>query len=159
MHKQKLKITLLTLFILLLGFLRGYLFYNINWIYLTLVNGRMNGARKEFYFLLNWSPTQINSLKLGLTAFFVFTFFLLTYLIIKSSFKNNTFNKITMGCFVALITFSGLFFIIGKGFGIYTELYGIIRTLMGLAQSFMPLMILVLLFRFFPMRDMDSKTL
>lgn len=112
----------------------------------------MNGARKEFYFLLDWSPTQINVLKFGLTAFFVFAFFFLTYLIIKSSFKNSTFNKITIGSFAALIGFSGLFFIIGKGFGVYSDLYGIIRTLMGLAQSFIPLMILVLLFRFFPAR-------
>lgn len=149
---KKVKTILLTVGIVLLGFLREYLFVNINWVYLTLVNGRRNGARPEFNFFLEWSPSEIITLKWILTIVFAGLFFGLTRFIIHTYYKNKTYNKLTALVFIGLIFLSTLLFCIGKIFGVYEILYGGIRTLMGFVQSFMPLMILVVLFNFLPDR-------
>ena len=91
----KTKAILLTIGIVLLGFFREYLFININWIYLTLVNGRMNQALDEFHFLLSWSPSELILLKWGLTALFTVWFFALTWWIIKLVFNEKKLYKIS----------------------------------------------------------------
>lgn len=149
MHK-KWKTILFTFSIILLGFLREYLFVNINWIYLTLANGRMNAARSEFQFLMEWSTTEIVVLKWILTGLFSILFFLLTYIIVRVYFENQSFNKIVIAVYVGLIALSAVLFIFGKLAGLYETIYGAIRTLMGMVQSFMPLMILSVLFKFLP---------
>lgn len=136
--------------IVLLGFVRDYFFMNINWIYLNLTNGRPNQALDEFHFLLNWTPGQINTLKWLLTFIFSGSFFLLTYLIIRIQFQNKTYNKITFVVYLLIVSGAlGLYFL-SFVFGLSDNLYGVIRTLMGIAQSFMPLMILYILFKFLP---------
>jgi hypothetical protein len=140
----------LTISIVILGFIRGYIFGNVNWIYKTLTGGRMNQAREEFQFLLSWSPWQILILKWIMTFVFIFLFALLSYLIIKIYFKDETFSKITLLLFIGIFVASGVLFIIGKIFNVSGDIYHIIRSLMGLGQSFMPLMILFILFKFFP---------
>jgi uncharacterized membrane protein YoaK (UPF0700 family) len=110
----------------------------------------MNQAREEFQFLLSWSPWQILILKWIMTFVFIFLFALLSYLIIKIYFKNETFSKITLLLFIGIFVASGVLFIIGKIFNVSGDIYHIIRSLMGLGQSFMPLMILFILFKFFP---------
>ncbi|MEO9530963.1 MAG: hypothetical protein ABJG68_05610 [Crocinitomicaceae bacterium] len=146
----KWKSILLTVIIVLLGFIRGYLFGNINWVYKTLTEGRMNQARDEFHFLLDWDPSNIVILKWVLTIIFIGLFSLLSYLIIKIYFKNPTYSRITLLLFAGIFLGSGLLLTIGKLFGISNDIYHIVRTLMGLGQSFMPLMILFILFKFFP---------
>jgi hypothetical protein len=148
--RAKIKAIMLAIGIVLLGFLREYLFDNINWVYLTLTNGRMNSARDEFMFLLEWSPAEIMTLKWILTITFTILFFLLTLLTIKVSFANKTFNRTVIFLFAALFCIAGLLFVIGKITGYGHMLYGPIRTIMGIAQSFIPLMILFVLFKFLP---------
>lgn len=146
----KWKSILLTLSIVILGFLRGYLFGNINWAYKTLTEDRMNQARDEFQFLLSWSPSSIVALKWVLTILFISLFSFLSYLIIKIYFKNKTYNRITLVLFSGIFITSAFLFLVGKVFNISSDIYHIIRALMGLGQSFMPLMILFILFKFFP---------
>lgn len=147
---KKANLFLLTAGIVLLGFFREYLFANINWIYLTLTNGRMNAARPEFQFLINWSPSEILILKWSLTILFSILFFGITYLIIQLAFKKKLYNRIIIYFYCVLIGFSALFFLIGKLTGTYETIYGIIRTLMGIVQSFLPLMLFAILFKFLP---------
>jgi hypothetical protein len=68
--QNKTSAIILTVGIILLGFVREYLFANINWIFLTLSTGRMNQARDEFQFLISWSLEEINYLKFFLTLLF-----------------------------------------------------------------------------------------
>lgn len=147
---KKTKVIFLTVGIVMLGFLREYLFVNINWIYLTLTNGRMNAARPEFQFLIHWSPTEINILKLGLTFLFSVLFFWVTYLIIKCYYQNKKYNQIVVFTYAGILLIALLLFAVGKLTGYHERLYGPIRTLMGMVQSFMPLMILAILFSFLP---------
>lgn len=146
----KIKVLLLAISIVLLGFVRDYFFMNINWIFLTLTSGRPNQALDEFHFLLNWTPRAINNLKWVLTFVFSGGFFLLTYLVIRIQFQNKTYDKITFVVYLLLVSAAlGLYFL-SFVFGLSDNLYGVIRTLMGIAQSFMPLMILYILFKFLP---------
>lgn len=143
-------VTLLSIGIILLGFLRGYLFGNINWIYKTLTVNRPNAARHEFYFLLDWDPSSILILKWFLTTLFFFLFGLLTYIIIKIAFNNSVYNKIVVLMYAGLLSISALLYVTGALIGYSIEFYHLVRTVMGLAQSFMPLMILVLIIKFLP---------
>lgn len=147
---------LLVLIIVLAGFLREYIFANTNWIYLTLTNGRMNAARPEFHPLLEWSPEQIIRLKWILTGIFSLLFLGLTYLIIQIIFKNRMYNRITLFSYISLLIGALLLHLISKSIGKTNELYGIVRTIMGIVQSFMPLMILYILFRFLPQQKRNK---
>jgi len=133
-----------------LGFLRDYLFYNINWIYLTLVNGRANSARPEFYALLEWSPDEIIRLKWLLTILFYALFAGLTCYFIYHYFKKIEYLKISVFLYLGIFLVSGILYSLGYISGLNKELYPIIRTLMGVAQSFMPLMVLFVIFKFYP---------
>lgn len=148
--QNKTSAIILTVGIILLGFVREYLFANINWIFLTLSTGRMNQARDEFQFLISWSLEEINYLKFFLTLFFCLLFFFITYLIVNLLFKNKQFNKIVLFFHLTLLTLVGLIFVFSKITNLYDTLYGSIRTLMGVLQSFLPLMILTLVFYFLP---------
>ncbi|MBI3133415.1 MAG: hypothetical protein HYZ14_01960 [Bacteroidetes bacterium] len=148
----KIKLFILVLGIVLLGFVRDYFFMNINWIFLHLTVGRPNQALDEFHFLLNWTPEEINALKWLLTFLFSGLYLLLTWLIIRICFQNPVYNRITLIAYLALTGLALLLYFISLFTGQSDDLYGVIRTLMGLAQSFMPLMILYLLFKFLPKR-------
>jgi hypothetical protein len=146
----KIKVLILAILIVLLGFVRDYFFMNINWIFLTLTNGRPNQALDEFHFLLNWTPSEINNLKWVLTFVFSAAFFLMTYLVIRIQFQNKTYNKITAVVYLLIVSAALGVYSLSFVFGLSDNLYGVIRTLTGIAQSFMPLMILYILFKFLP---------
>ena len=153
----KIKLLLLVLGIVLLGFGRDYLFMNINWIYLTLTTGRRNQALDEFHFLLQWTPAAINQLKWVLTFLFSGLYLALTWLIIRQCFHNRLYNQISLLSYLALTGLAFGLYLISFLTGLSPNLYGVIRTLMGLVQSFMPLMILYLLFKFLPKQsDQES---
>lgn len=154
--EKRIKVLSLAVAIVLLGFLRDYFFYNINWVYLTLTNGRPNQALPEFHFLLEWTPSEINLLKWVLTFFFSLFFLGLTYVIIRLEFKNKIYSRITLYSYAILLISALLLYLFSFLIGLSPNLYGVIRTLMGLVQSFMPLMILYILFKFLPDRSASS---
>lgn len=146
--ERKIKLFSLVTLIILLGFIREYFFMNINWIYLTLVNGRRNGALAEFHFLLEWSPAEINFLKTILTGVFALLFMGLTIWIINILFANKKFNKLILFAYVSLMLLALLIFIVGRLFGLSGALYGAVHSIMEIVQSFMPLMIFSVLFKY-----------
>lgn len=144
----KFKLSILTSGIILLGFLRFYVFYNTNWILKTLTEGRRNAARHEFYFLLEWQPSSIVTLKWLLTVLFSSLFIGLTSLIIHMAFKSKENNRIVLIAYGILILVAAILFGLGKVFGFSQDIYGVVRTIMGIVQSFLPLMIFYILFKF-----------
>ncbi len=147
---KKLIISLLTILIIGLGFIRGYLFGNINWIYKTLTENRKNQARHEFHSLLEWSPNSILLLKWTLTFLFFGLFWLLTNRIIHFAFKNKNYDRIVSLMYLGMLGVSGLLYLSGLIWGYSLEFYFLVRTVMGMAQSFMPLMILFIIIKFLP---------
>ncbi len=147
---RKIKLYIAIPGIILLGFIRDYFFININWIYLTLTGERRNQARPEFNSLLEWLPGEILSLKWILTILFYLLFLGMTLLIIHIGFKKRAYNITTLLMFAGLFIVSGILFVFGWLTGFGQELYGAIHTIMMLAQSFIPLMILSIIFKFLP---------
>lgn len=147
---RKIKLNLLVPGIVALGFLRDYLFENINWIYLTKTINRKNQARKEFYELLEWSNGEIVLLKWSLTLIFFGLFLGISVWIIHLLFSNRFYNKITILVYVAIFVVSGALFFLGNWFGFYDRFYAIVITMMHLTQSFVPLLVLFMVFKFFP---------
>lgn len=147
---KKLILSILTISIIALGFIRGYLFGNINWIYKTLTENRRNQARHEFYSLLEWDPNSILILKWTLTLLFFSLFWLLTNRIVHFAFPNKNYNRVVSIMYLGMLAVSGLLFLSGLISGYSLEFYFLVHTVMGIAQSFMPLMILFIIIKFLP---------
>jgi hypothetical protein len=147
---KRTKVIFLAILIVFLGFWRDYFFVNVNWIFMTITNGRPNQALDEFHFLLNWTPSEINNLKWLLTFIFTALFLLVTYLIVHIEFRNKLYTKITLVTYILITAVALGLYLLSHLTGMNDKLYGVIRTLMGIVQSFMPLMILYILFKFFP---------
>lgn len=149
MKKNKILITFLVVITVLSGFGREYVMKNINWVLKYLTQGGANYAQSEFNFLTHWNVSELNTLKWCLTIFFTLYFFLLTYIIIKKLFPHERkYQILTIGFYIVILVLSGLVYLIGWVFGLLNEVYHVTRALMGVAQSFIPLMISYLLFRF-----------
>lgn len=117
---------------------------------MNLTVNRPNQALREFHFLLSWTPKEIDLLKWILTFVFTGLFFLFTYLIIKLAFKNKLYNKLVIYSYASITVVALILYFISLAFEKRDEMYGIVRTLMGIVQSFLPLMFLYILFKFFP---------
>lgn len=149
MKKNKILITLLIIITVLSGFGREYIMKNINWVIKYLTQGGANYAQSEFHFLTNWSNSELNILKWCLTIFFTLYFFLLTYISIKKIFPSDRrYQILTIGFYIVVLVLSGSVYLAGWLFGVLNDVYHVTRTLMGVAQSFIPLMVFYLLFRF-----------
>ncbi len=123
--------------------------YNINWVLKHLTSGAPNYAQSEFLFLVSWTPSQILMLKWGLTIFWTLYFFFFTRISIKSVFKQRIiFLRIINLSYLGMVSISGAIYVIGLTFFEIKDIYAAVRTLMGVAQSFIPLMIFYLLFKF-----------
>lgn len=158
MPKSKgLKIGLVAL-ILLSGFGREYIMVNINWVVQHLSVGAPNYSQPLFWPLVDWTVPEIMRLKWGLTIVFTAYFLALTIFIIKIIFpENKSYQKVTLFGYLLLVIVSGVTYLIGYLIDAGPELYSTIRTLMGLAQSFVPLMVFYLLFKFMPMKNGYSE--
>lgn len=151
MKKNKPNIILLLLLIILSGFGREYIMVNINWVIKHLTLGAPNYSQSFFSPLIKWKVTDINNLKWLLTILFTLYFFVLTFLLIKLLYPTNKkYHKITVLSYSMIVLTSAFVYIVGYLLGFSNELYPTVRTLMGIGQSFIPLMIFYLLFRFIP---------
>ena len=152
---KKIKLGILIPSIVILGFIRDYFFVNINWVYLTLTINRKNAARPEFYGLLEWSVDEILILKWFLTILFFLIYLGMTLWIIHIGFKKRAYNITTLILYAGIFAISGFLYVIGWATGTGGELYAVIHWLMSLTQSFFPLMILGIIFKFLPHSDED----
>lgn len=152
---RKVKLGILIPLIVCLGFVRDYFFMNINWVYLTLTINRKNAARPEFYGLLDWSVDEILALKWLLTILFFLVYLGMTLGIIHLGFKKRSYNLITLLLYAGIFAVSGILYVVGWISSTGDDLYGAIHWLMSLTQSFFPLMILGILFKFLPLAQED----
>ena len=148
---KKIKIGVLVTIIVLSGFGRDYIMVNINWIIKHLTLGAPNYAQTFFNPLLNWKISNLILLKWVLTLIFTMYFFSLTYFSVKLIFKTNPLGlQYVKGFYFLLIIISIVLYGIGYMFNIQQAIYPTVRTLMGVLQSFIPLMLIYLFIRFFP---------
>ena len=151
MISRKIKIILIVIIAILSGFGRDYIMVNINWIIKHLTLGAPNYAQSFFNPLLNWEVSNLIILKWLLTLVFTLYFFALTFYSIKYIFNNNKSAPVYVKSFYGiLIIASVLIYGFGYLFNSVNSVYTTVRTIMGILQSFIPLMMLYLFIRFYP---------
>jgi hypothetical protein len=151
--KHKKLVIFLVVLIIGSGFGREFVMKNINWVVKYLTQGGGYWSQKMFDPLLNWSLDELSILKWMLTIFFSLYFYGLTVWIVKLKFpKNQYFLRVTTLAFMSLVLISVMLMLVGWTTNTIDILYHIARNLMGVVQSFLPLMVLVLLFKFLPQK-------
>ena len=78
-----------------------------------------------------------------LTILFSLAFMLWSIICVNALFKNNNYIKITIGVFTLLVIISSIFYFLGSLTGNTSFGYKFARIFMGIAQSPLPLMLLV----------------
>ena len=143
---QKYKIIVgifLLVVIVWLGFLRDYIFININYIVDSLYYNHEVVHYHSFYsFLEPMDVSGLMTLKWMLTLVFTLVNLLLSVIILKQMFKNPEMPlTLLYASYLALFIISGLFYLAGK-IGGFPELgYTLSRRFMGTLQSPVPLMV------------------
>ena len=152
MNSRK-RVVFLVVLIIVSGFGREFIMKNINWVVKYLTQGGGYWSQKMFDPLLALSLGELEVLKWVLTIGFTIYFYSLTRLTVKLIFADNKyFLSITTMLFLSLVGISFLLTIIAWLSNSLVALYPIIRSLMGIAQSFVPLMVLYLIFKFLPQK-------
>ena len=126
------------------GFLRLYLFENINH---QLAENDISYVTEGLSFIDNYSYDTLMDVKWVLTIFFTIAYLSLTLGIINLLFSNRQFMHITLFIFGLIIFLS---FILYSAFGFVNESalgYRLARFCMGVVQSPLPLMILIPAFK------------
>ena len=151
--KNKKKVFFLVVLIILSGFGREFIMKNINWVVKYLTQGGGYWAQEMFDPLIGWSLDELSSLKWVLTICFSLYFYGLTLTVVRLRFpKNKYLSRITTVTFLSLVLISFILILIGWLANSLDVLYPIARNLMGVVQSFLPLMILFLTFKFLPQK-------
>ena len=152
MKKNKGLIVFLIVLIILSGFGREYVMKNINWVVKYLTQGGGFWAQSMFKPLLNWSLKELTFLKWGLTILFTLYFYALTFTLVKLIFNTKYYLKLTTLTFIAIFLISFVVYVFGYMINDVQIVYPTVRNLMGLLQSFIPFMVLYLVFKFMPQK-------
>ena len=146
--KIGLSITIITILVILTGYLRDSVFKTINALL------RSWDLEQDYFlppflsFLENFEYDTLANLKWILTLLFSFSYLILSLFAIKLIFNNRKYLEITIWTYVGIIILSALFIAIGYLFsGSSEKMYEFARYLMGMAQSPLVLMILIPTFK------------
>lgn len=146
--KVWLQIIFIAIVAIALGYLRDRIFKTINSLLRAWDLDQDYFLPPFLNFLENYQYETLVNLKWILTLLFSILYLAISLLTIKLLFRNRTFFKITIWSYVALLFISGLLIIIGYVFkGSSEKTYEFARSLMGLAQSPLILMILIPAFK------------
>ena len=126
-----------------LGFLRDYIFININYIVDSLYYNHDVIHYHSFYsFLEPLDVSGLMTLKWVLTLVFTLVNFFLSVIILKQLFRNPEMPlKLIYVSYLAIFIISGLFYLAGKLGGFQELGYTLSRRFMGTLQSPVPLMV------------------
>jgi len=127
-----------------MGFLRDFLFVNIN-AHLYFLNGRSGESMTHsfFGFLNQWSFAQVYYVKYPLTFLFVLTNFALSWWILQQLFSDRNQLRWLLRIYLALGFLAAISFGIGFLAGKPEEGYAYSRIVMGILQSPVAALVLV----------------
>ena len=139
---------LLIILLIFFGYLRDFLFVNIN-SQLDKLNNKASFSElsPKLSFITNFSYRQLYIGKWGLTLLFIFIYFILSQVLIKKMFKEKKFLTWTSYSFLIIIVISSLFYVYGVVFNDYERGYALSRVFMGMMQSPFVLMVLIPAFK------------
>jgi hypothetical protein len=131
-----------------LGFLRDFVFLNVNeQSRIAYYHSPDSFLSPSMAFLTAWSYPQLYYLKWVLTFFFAGLFMVLTLAFVRLLFPARKYLRWTILAYGILLLLAGLFFIGGYLAGQSENGYRIARFLLGMAQSPIVLMVLLPAFR------------
>jgi hypothetical protein len=141
-------LVLLGLIFLACGFLRDFVFLNVNeQTRVTFYHTADSTLNPLFSCLSTWSYSRLYFLKWGLTFLFSFLFMGLTMAFIRMVFIEKKYLRLVFLSYAALIFLASIFFLGGWVAGNSEKSYLISRFLMGIAQGPIVLMVLLPAFR------------
>lgn len=137
-------LSILAILIIGLGFLRLFLFENIN-IHLQFLYYNMERSymAESLNFLRSFTYDELYWIKWALTILFSLTYLLFTCLVIKLLFRGRKYVLWTIYIFAAIIFISFVLFASGSLINQDAIGYRLARICMGVVQSPLPLMILI----------------
>jgi len=131
-----------------LGFLRDYLFVNINcqlaYLYYDYSQSCLD---KNLYELRIWAYEDLMDLKWHLTTLFSILYLLLSLATLYALFNNKQYLLWTIAGYLGVALLSGFLYMGGNIIGFPYEGYRIARICMGVLQSPLPLMVLIPAFK------------
>ena len=106
---------------------------------------------KAYFYFFNESfaamdIVQLTKLKWLLTSLFVFIVAISSIVIVKLWFKNKRYTKLIILSYIGIAMLGGLIFLITYAFDVTNQYYFLLRKLLGLAHSPIPLFIFFSLF-------------
>jgi hypothetical protein len=135
---------LLAAIFLACGFLRDYVFLNVNeQTRVAYYHSTDSSLSPSLHFLTRFSYMQLYYAKWMFTFFFSFLFMVLTLAFVKLFFREKKFLRWTVFAYGGLILLAGLFFLGGYLADNSEKGYLIARFLMGMAQGPVVLMVLI----------------
>lgn len=139
--------SLIFLFIVL-GFMRDFIFINLNYQMGKLYYKDYNFILPEpLYFLNNFTYQGLIYLKWILTGIFFILYFLVTVLSIKRIFNNKKYIKLSIGFYFILTVVAALVYLIGAVFFNSERAYNLSLFFTHMIQSPLVLMILIPAFK------------
>lgn len=146
--RTALSITIITILVILTGYLRDSVFKTINALLRSWDLGQDYFLPPFLSFLENYEYDTLVNLKWLLTLLFSILYLMLSIFTVKLIFNDRKYFKITIWTYAGIIILSGFFIVIGYIFsGTSEKMYEFARYLMGMAQSPIVLMILIPTFK------------
>ncbi|MBV6485011.1 MAG: hypothetical protein KFKLKKLM_01558 [Flavobacteriales bacterium] len=140
-RKKKMGVAMLVVLILGLTILRENIFLEIN----AIIDGyEVNKANFYlFYDVLNSYPVEkLGMLKWVLSISFIFVIALTTFFALHLWFKKKQYDKITMWFYFLTFILIALLVVFTKVFGVFDNMYFILKKIISFLQSPLPLFIL-----------------
>jgi hypothetical protein len=141
-------ITVIVIYLILIGFFREHVFVNVNYQSSKLFyhDSFDYSLPSDMKWLENFSYKQLYYFKFPLTFVFTLLYFLPAYLTVKRFFPGKKHPQLTLLVYAFLFILALFVFGIGLLFGGYEKCYSVSRYLMGFVQSPLLMMILVPVF-------------
>ena len=139
-----LKLLLIVVFLILLGFFRDYFLsqYN-NYLYQLYYKDAEYKIDSEFNFLKGFNYMQLYYAKFFIIAFFCLVFYFVTLITLKLLFAEKKIIPITTFFYGCILLISLIFYLYGKMASDAEKFYELSRTFLALLQSPLLLMILI----------------
>ena len=144
-------LSILAILIIALGFLRLFLFENINYhLQFLYYHTEKSYMAESLNFLRSMSYDDLYSIKWTLTILFTLVYLFFTCIVIKILFQRKKYILWTIYIFTAVIILSSVFYILGLLINYDLQFtdqskigYRLARICIGVVQSPLPLMILI----------------
>ncbi len=154
--KNVLFVIIVAMVLCILGFIREFVFENINaQLYTLWYDYKDYSLPASLAFFNSWTANELYYLKFPLTVLSGLAYFLVAIFTVRRFFPGKKFRNITFVVHVFVFALAGVFFLYGLAFDDYDHGYQFSRIFMDFLQS--PLLLMILLPGFVLIREEKSS--